>query len=128
MKSRKIIYWISTALLILFLIGTGISDVLMIEQVRESIGRLGYPGYLLPFLGVLKILGAIVILLPPLRGVHQGAYAGIFFYGLGAGYSHVAFGDPVATALPGMLVMFLTAASYLSAVKRPQLTLFSNKD
>lgn len=118
MKSRKIIYWISTALLVLFLIGTAIGDVLLIEQVRESTARLGYPTYLLPLLGVLKILGAVTILVPQLRGVHQGAYAGILFYGLGIIYSHVAFGDAAATALPGVIVIALAAASYFTAAER----------
>jgi hypothetical protein len=112
MKTTRIFYWIATGLLGGQLALTGVADVLGVPQVVQSITRLGYPLYLIPFLGVLKGAGVLTLLAPGLRRLREGAYAGIFFYAAGAAYSHLAFGDPFSQALPGMVMLGLAVASY----------------
>lgn len=112
MKTTKIIYWIATGLLCGQLAFTGLADVLLAEPIVQNITRLGYPLYLIPFLGGLKLAGVFTLLLPRMSRLREGAYAGIFFYAAGAAYSHFAFGDPFSLALPGLLMLMLAILSY----------------
>lgn len=88
-----IIYWASTALTALLFTAPGLALVLRDPHFVAEMTRLGYPGYFLPFLGVWKILGAIVILIPGARYLKEWAYAGMVFDICGAIVSRAAAGD-----------------------------------
>lgn len=61
-RTLRITYWIVTILLSLNLFA-GVFDILLIEAIRQSTQRVGFPLTILPLLGSLKIAGAIVLLL-----------------------------------------------------------------
>ena len=83
MNTNKIIYWTATALVLLF-IGLGsFADILKIDAIKESFKHIGFPEYFIQFFGVLKLLGAITIIVPALKRLREGAYAGMIFYFLG---------------------------------------------
>jgi hypothetical protein len=87
-KRDNIIYWIFTGLFAAFMFFTAIGDVIVNEEaVKFMNGMLGYPVYLLPFLGVAKILGAIAIVIPGFPRLKEWAYAGLAFDLIGAAYS-----------------------------------------
>ena len=69
---------------------TAIPDILKMPEAIKFMNNLGYPNYIIPFLGVAKLLGAIAILIPGYRGLKEWAYAGLFFDLLGASYSAIA--------------------------------------
>lgn len=117
MKKNKWIYWIVTGLLSLQMIFTGIVDLIVPAEMVDNLTRLGVPTYLMPFLGVLKILGIITILFIKNEHLKIGAYAGILFYGLGIVYIHIAFGDPVTNAFPGLIFILFNLASYFYWMK-----------
>ena len=75
----KIVYWIFTILLAALMFLSAIPDVLMVDGAVQIFEHLGYPRYLLPFIGVAKILGAAAILQPWFRSLTEWAYAGITF-------------------------------------------------
>ena len=54
---------------------------------------LGYPFYLIPFVGVAKVLGIIAILIPGFPGIKEWAYAGLFFDLVGATFSIYSSGE-----------------------------------
>ena len=112
MKKTNLFYWISTALFSLAIIFTAIPDIIVSPEALAFITNLGYPDYIIPFLGVAKALGAIAVLIPAFPKLKEWAYAGIFFDLLGATYSNIAkfgFHLPMLT----MLVFFgLLFASY----------------
>ena len=56
--------------------------------------HLGYPTYLLPFVGTAKILGVAAVLFPGFGRVKEWAYAGLVFDLTGALHSHLSVGDP----------------------------------
>ena len=94
MKKRNlIIYWAATGLMALGMLGSGISQVLRAKQMVDILTHLGYPVYLMTILGVWKILGVIVILIPGFKLVKEWAYAGLFFTMTGALISHLIIGD-----------------------------------
>lgn len=121
MKKTNLIYWIFTGLVIL-LIGFGsIFDAIAAPEAVAYVMRLGYPAYLIPFLGVAKILGIIAILIPGYPRVKEWAYAGLAFDLIGAAYSHIVFGDPAANWLPLFFGLFLIFGSYIYYHKKLKL-------
>jgi hypothetical protein len=59
------------------------------------LAQLGYPLYLLIILGVWRIPGALVLLVPRFPRLKEWAYAGAFFNYSGAAASHFLAGDHV---------------------------------
>jgi uncharacterized membrane protein len=114
MKRTKIIYWISTAILALMMLFSGVTHVLNLPDAIELIKtHLGYPGYFIPFLGVAKILGAVALLVPRYPRLKEWAYAGFVYDFLGAVYSLISVGDPVSNWLPVVIFLILLAISYI---------------
>jgi uncharacterized membrane protein YphA (DoxX/SURF4 family) len=114
-KRNKIIYWISTIWLSLGMISTGGAQLFKVKTGAGSIQwitELGYPVYLLIFLGICKILGTMVILLPRFPVIKEWAYAGFFFLMAGAIYSHLVVGDDATRLIPGFLNIFLIGLSW----------------
>ena len=111
-KRNKIIYWIATVWLALGMVSTGLVQVMQMEKEIEPVLKLGYPKYFLIILGVWKILGALVVLLPRFPLLKEWAYAGFFFTTTGAILSHLLTGAPVTGTFPALLLLVLTAVSW----------------
>ncbi|MGB4961273.1 MAG: DoxX family protein [Saprospiraceae bacterium] len=92
-KRNKIIYWTATALMSFGMLGSGISQILHLEEMNELITHVGYPLYFMYIIGVWKILGVIAILVPNFTLLKEWAYAGFFFLMTGALVSHLFMGD-----------------------------------
>jgi hypothetical protein len=90
MKSTNILYWIITGLFGAFMMFSAIPDILVVPEAVDFITKLGYPKYIIPFLGVAKALGVIAILVPGFPRLKEWAYAGLFYDLLGATYSGIA--------------------------------------
>lgn len=109
---NKIIYWISTVWLALGMGSTGIVQLLRDKGEADSMIHLGYPAYLMTILGVWKLSGVVVILIPKFPLVKEWAYAGFFFAMSGAIVSHIALGDAVTKIIPSLLLLTLTVVSW----------------
>jgi len=90
MKTIKIFYWIITGLFAAFMLFSAIPEILLLPDAITLITGLGYPEYLVLFLGVAKLLGVIAILIPGFNRIKEWAYAGLFFDIAGATYSGIA--------------------------------------
>ena len=112
MKKLTILYWAVTGIFSAFMLLGAIPDVLQITEAQGFFVHLGYPLYLLPFLGVAKILGMIAVLVPALRGLKEWAYAGIAFDLIGATYSHLSVGDGPGVWTFPVIGLILLASSY----------------
>jgi DoxX-like family len=112
---NKIIYWISTLWLALGMVSTAIVQLSGGKKGTggvDSITHLGYPVYILTLLGICKILGVVVVLLPKFPLLKEWTYAGFFFIMTGAIFSHVALGDPAKEIFPASLLLILTMVSW----------------
>ena len=76
--NRKIVYWISTTLIAVALLGA-ITYLIGGEQVVSGFAKAGYPQHLRIVLGIAKPAAAIVLLLPGLALLKEWAYAGVTF-------------------------------------------------
>jgi hypothetical protein len=106
-------YWIVTGLMAAFMLLASIPDLLRAPQASAIFGHLGYPTYLLPFLGTAKILGVITVLTPGFRQLKEWAYAGLVFDLVGALYSHVSVADPPSAWMFPVVGLLLVSGSYL---------------
>ena len=114
-KRNKIIYWIATLWLSLGMVSTGAVQLFKAKEGTgglDSVTHLGYPGYILTILGVWKILGVVVVLVPKLPLIKEWAYAGFFFVMTGAAFSHIASGDSISELFPSLLLLALTILSW----------------
>ena len=110
-KTIKVIYWIVTILFSLFMLYSGISEVMQIEQGKEIMKHLGYPIYVNTIIGVAKILGELAILQWKFKTLKEWAYAGFTIDIIGASASFYFAGDGiVATLMPFIFlaVMFIS--------------------
>ena len=123
MKMRAIAYWIATLLIAFETLAGGILDlthgrtgVFNGPHVVDVVSSLGYPVYILLILGIWKILGAIVLLVPGFLRLKEWAYAGIVFELSGAAASHAIQGRTSDLVAP----LALLGLGLLSWALRPE--------
>ena len=109
----KIAYWIVTVLMAAMLLMASIPDVLLNKTAVSAVAYLGYPKYLLPLIGTLKILAVITILIPGFKLIKEWAYAGLVFDIAGAIYSLICVGASVPDMLFPIIALLLVMASYI---------------
>lgn len=120
MKKINTLYWIFTGLFAVAMIFSAISNIMVSPEAIDLIStQLGYPKYVIAFLGTAKLLGSLGILIPGLpRWVKEWSYAGLFFDLIGATFSMIAVMGFKPDML-GMLIFFgLGGLSYFYYHKR----------
>ncbi|GGB44067.1 DoxX family protein [Fictibacillus barbaricus] len=110
LKKVTIGYWCFTGLLIALMLLGSIGDIMSAPEAVALFKHLGYPTYLLPFIGIAKLLGVIAILIPGFPRIKEWAYAGFVIDLTGAMYSTIAVGDPWVFFIIGYI---LIAGSYI---------------
>lgn len=105
------VYWISTALLSLLYLTSAVMYITKRSWVRQALGELGYPGYLVSILAAVKLLGVAVILSRVHVALSDLAYAGMFFHLLLAGMAHIGVGKP-RESLPALIGLVLLTVSF----------------
>jgi hypothetical protein len=115
---RSIAYWLFTVLIVFELAAGALWDLLRIEYVRVVLTQLGYPLYLLIILGVWRIPGALVLLVPRFPRLKEWAYAGTFFNYTGAAASHHLAGHTVQWRGPLIFSIFTLVSWALRPASR----------
>jgi len=121
-KTINTLYWIFTILFAALMIFSAIGSIVVNEDAKKLIhDQLGFPVYFIPFTGVAKLLGSIVILIPGLKTMKEWAYAGLFFDLAGAIYSGIAVAKGVDPMMVFMLIWILPGIlSYVYWKKKMQ--------
>ena len=81
---RKIAYWGATGLVAIVTLLAGFSYLITAPEAVENFRHVGYPQQLRVLLGIGKLAGAIVLLLPRLPTLKEWAYAGFTFMWIAA--------------------------------------------
>ncbi|MFL5489676.1 MAG: DoxX family protein [Gemmatimonadaceae bacterium] len=110
--ARKIVYWSSTAIACLALLGS-LSYLTGSAEVVAGFAKAGYPQHLRIVLGIVKPIAAIVLLLPGFVLLKEWAYAGVTFALIMATISSYLSGEGVKTILP-VVILALVATSYFT--------------
>lgn len=113
MKKIKVTYWIVTILLGAFMLFSAIPDIFSVPDAIAIFKQLGYPLYLLPFLGIAKALGVVAVLVPGFPRLKEWAYAGFIYDVTGATYSSISIGAPTSGLLFMILPYALIIGSYV---------------
>lgn len=117
-KKNKLIYWISTGLFCAFLLLTGLSyftDPKFVATFRH----LGFPQYFRVELGIAKIAGVLLLLIPriPLR-FKEWAYVGFGITLISGAIAHVNSGDRAGYIINVLFFFMLLVISYIYWHKR----------
>ena len=125
-KSKHIGYWVVTGLLVFGMVAGGIAQISHVKVNVDGMIRLGYPLYTMRLLGIWKLLGAVVLVIPSYGLVKEWAYAGFFFLLTGAVVSHIAAGDTFFQWVAPLTFAVLTVVSwYLRPANRRLLSMTS---
>jgi putative oxidoreductase len=74
------LFWLPNALLLFFMVGSGVYYFVDTPSVAQIFTDLGYPTYTLYFNAIAKFLGGIAIVVPSVpRFLKEWAYAGYLF-------------------------------------------------
>lgn len=112
LKSKTTIYWIGVLLTSLWFGTSGICELTKNAIVWDITLQLGYPPYFIYVLGVAKLTGIIVLLIPNrfLRW-KEWVFAGVFFDIIFAFCSKLIVIGPVATA-DAILAFIIVVVTY----------------
>ena len=110
---RTIAYWGATGVVTIVPLLAASAYLTASPQALENFRHVGYPQQLRVLLGVAKLAGAIVLLLPRLPVLKEWAYAGFTFMWIAASVAHYLAGDKPLFLLPVALIAAL-AVSYVT--------------
>lgn len=107
-QTVKIIHWVLLSLLCLSMLADGYGGITKKQAGIDALNHLGYPIYILPLMGWLKVLGVIALLQQMYAGIKEWVFAGLTFIFIGAVVSHICSGDPAShTAMPLVVLAFM---------------------
>lgn len=109
MKAIKIGYWVTTGLLSLGFLASSMMYFSKNPQLVDGFQKIGFPLFMIPFLGLAKLLGAIGVINPWFPKIKEWAYAGYTFVLLGAVWLHISTQTPFVAPL---VFLLLVAVSY----------------
>lgn len=115
----NIIYWISTILFGGFMLMSGVQNTMSTpDSMALMKDAMGYPDYIIPFIGVAKILGSLAIIVPGFPRLKEWAYAGLAFDLVGATYSMFFIPGPKGGIAFMAIFFILLIVSYTYHIKR----------
>jgi len=112
LKSTKTIYWIGTILISLWFGASGICELTKNAIVWDITLQLGYPPYFIYVLGIAKLAGIVVLLIPnKFLRLKEWVFAGIFFDIIFAFSSKLVVIGPSAT-IDAIIAFTIIAVTY----------------
>ena len=110
---RTSAYWGATGVVTIVPLLAAFAYLTTSPEAVENFRHVGYPQQLRVLLGIGKLAGAIVLLLPRLPTLKEWAYAGFTFMWIAASVAHYLAGDGALFLLPIALIGSL-AVSYVT--------------
>jgi VIT1/CCC1 family predicted Fe2+/Mn2+ transporter len=84
-------------------------------EVKEGFVHLGFPSWFRVELGIAKFIGAIMLLVPAVKGrVKEWAYAGFGITVISAFIAHFVSGDGPGHWIPALVALVILAVSNIS--------------
>ena len=111
--AQKVAYWVTTGLLAAMGAFGAFAYLSGSPEAVQGFSHVGYPQQLRVLLGIAKLAGAIVLLVPGVPTLKEWAYAGFTFAWIAATVAHYLAGDGAQSLMPVVLMVFL-AVSYVT--------------
>jgi DoxX-like family len=113
MQKNKWIYWISTVLISLMMLASGVAYFLSAE-IGKAMQHIGFPDHFRVELGFAKIIGALALLVPQVsRRLKEWAYFGFGLTFLSAFFTHYVVGDGMGEMLAPLVALLILSVSYV---------------
>lgn len=113
-KTTKIAFW-ATPIIIFLFEGVIPAFTTNTQLAIDGVRHLGYPDYFRIMLSTFKVCGAIVLILPFIKGnVKEWAYAGFGFTFISAAVSHAAVDGVDGQTIFPLVMLLILAISYRS--------------
>jgi hypothetical protein len=113
MRAKTITYWAATGFVACVMTISGVLAVIHAPPMMKALAHLGYPPYFSNLLGVAKLLGVGILLVPGFVKWKEWAYAGFGITIISASYSHLFSGDGLR-ALEPWIAFAALVVSYLN--------------
>jgi hypothetical protein len=110
---KKTAYWITTIFVGFIMTTSGVLALTHAPAMMKALAHLGYPAYFSNLLGVAKLSGVCVLLVPGWVRLKEWAYVGFGITILSACYSHLLSGDGFL-ALEPLITFVALLTSYLT--------------
>lgn len=108
-KTSKIIYWVGVVLLSLLFLASGYFEITKNPLTYTKTLKMGYPPYFITLLGISKILGITVLLVPhKLRWLKDWVFAGLVFdviFAFASGYAISNNADLIKSATAFVVII-----------------------
>jgi len=112
MNKDKIIYWSTTGIITAMMLFSAFGYFTNADM-KAAFVHLGFPDYFRIELGILKILGALVLILPIFSSkIKSFAYFGFALTFVSAFIAHLASGDPISVAVAPIIFLVILGVSY----------------
>ena len=113
MKTKKIIYWVTTSIICLFALG---AIQMNSEMAREGANHVLIPRYLALEISIGQLIGLVLLIVPAVpKRFKEWAYVGFGIMYISALNAHIAVGDPfVPYGLMAVIFFGLLLTSYIS--------------
>src|SRR5262245_35856731 len=116
--TQKVIYWGSTGLLALMSLFAAFSYLSGAQEAVAGFATVGYPQQLRVILGIAKLAGAIVLVVPGLAILKEWAYAGFTFAWTCAIVAHYLAGQGSEAIVPLVLLVMLGVSYFTRSEAR----------
>jgi hypothetical protein len=108
---NKIIYWTTTGIISAMMVFSAYG-YFSNPDMKAAFVHLGFPDYFRIELGVLKVLGALALILPmvPVK-IKSFAYFGFALTFVSASIAHIMSGDPISVAVAPIVFLAILGVS-----------------
>ena len=113
-ENKKIIFWTLTVLISAFFILSGYLEITKHPATYPKTIRMGYPPYFITLLGIAKITGAIVFLIPSFSRLREWVFSAFtidVIFAFVSGYMIQSYADCIKEAVT-FIVLMLTYRLY----------------
>jgi hypothetical protein len=112
MNKNKIIYWTTTGIISAMMLFSAFGYFTN-EEMKVAFVHLGFPDYFRIELGVLKVLGALALILPMVSNkIKSFAYFGFALTFVSAFIAHIASDDLISVAAAPIVFLAILGISY----------------
>jgi hypothetical protein len=112
MNKNKIIYWTTTGIISAMMFFSAFS-YLTNPDMKAAFVHLGFPDYFRIELAILKVFGALALLIPIISDkIRSFAYFGFAITFVSASIAHSASGDPISAVVTPLVFLVILGVSY----------------
>jgi hypothetical protein len=113
MKLKKIIYWISTGLVVAGML-LSVVNYFFNPQLKIAYAHIGFPDWFRVELGIAKLCGALALAIPMVGArIKEWAYFGFFINFFSAIVAHYMVHDPLFNLIAPFIMLVLVITSYV---------------